>query len=99
MVKPQFANFGHTNAKVPIFKANGFLSGWNEFKMIEYPLMLVYPADSAVKPRLLANFVLMLEFKFLKQISSMWLEWVENDWKLSHTSKYCQLGFKKPPFS
>lgn len=42
--------------------------------MIEYPLMLVYPADSAVKPRLLANFVLMLEFKFLKQISSMWLE-------------------------
>ena len=48
-VKPPFANFGHTNARVPVFEANEFFSGWNEFRMIEYPLMPVYTADSAVK--------------------------------------------------
>ena len=26
-VKPPFANFGHCNARVPVFKANEFFSG------------------------------------------------------------------------
>ena len=48
-VKPPFAIFGHSNARVPVFEANEFFCGWNEFRMIEYPLMPVYPAHLVVK--------------------------------------------------
>ena len=43
------ANFDSRIARVLVFEANEFFSGWNEFRMIEYPLMPVYTADSAVK--------------------------------------------------
>ena len=44
-VKPPFANFGHTNARVPVFEAKEFFCGWNELRTIEYYLIPVNTAD------------------------------------------------------
>ena len=55
----------------------------NKFRMIEFPLMPVYPADLAVKTAIqLTSAVVKLESQFLKQMSSfvveMSLEWLNN---------------------
>ena len=74
-IKAPFVNFGNSNDRVPVFEANEFFCGWNELRMVEHSLILVYPADS------FANFGNSnTRASILKQVSSfvveMSLEWL-----------------------